>query len=332
MGEFVVGVDIGGTKIAVGLVCSRDGRTVARRQEATEPRRGPANGIRRIGDMIEAVCAEGGVPPGELLGIGIGCTGPLNPAAGRLVYPDNLPTWDDADLFTPLRERFGPLPMALENDCDVAVLGEQWVGAARGALNVAYVTVSTGINAGLILNGRLHQGVSGTAGEFGHHTLDIHGAECYCGNRGCLEALAAGPAIAHAAQERAQVEDTLLMRLAGGRIEAITTETVVQGALQGDQVSREIVDQTAFYIGVGLANLITIVGPEVIVMGGGVLTEWELFAPTVKRVAVKWASMVHPERVRIVPAALGRDVGVVGAARAVLQLEDRGVGSFEETE
>jgi len=268
--------------------------------------------------MIESVCTERGVAPENLLGIGIGCTGPVDPATGRLAYPDILPTWDDADLFTPLRERFGPLPMALENDCDVAVLGEQWVGAARCAPNVAYVTVSTGINAGLILDDKLHRGVSGTAGEFGHHTIDINGPECYCGARGCLEAMAAGPAMARTAQERARLEDTLLVEVAAGQIEAITAQTVVQAALKRDPVAREVVERTAFYIGVGLANLITILGPEVIVMGGGVLTEWQLFAPTVKHVAVEWASLVHPEGVRILPSALGPDVGVIGAARAVL--------------
>ncbi|MEA3345314.1 MAG: ROK family protein [Chloroflexota bacterium] len=319
----VVGVDIGGTKIAVGLVDAQDGRMLARGQEPTEPRRGAADGIRRIGDMIEVVCTEASVQPQELLGIGIGCTGPVDPATGRMAYPDNLPTWDDADIFTPLRDRFGPLPMALENDCDAAVLGEQWAGAAQGVPNVAYVTVSTGINAGLILGGKLHRGVSGTAGEFGHHTIDLNGPECYCGARGCLEALAAGPAIALAAQQRARAEDTVLTKLTQEqRVEAITAQTVVQGALKGDRVAQEIVERTAFYIGVGLANLITIVGPEVIVMGGGVLTEWELFAPTVKRVAVEWASMVHPERVRILPSALGPDVGVIGAARAVMLIAD----------
>jgi glucokinase len=315
--EPVVGVDIGGTKIAVGLVNASDGQVRARRQEATEPLRGPADGIRRIGDMIEAVCAEDGVRPEGLVGIGIGCPGPVDPAAGRLAYPDTLPTWDDTDLFALLRERFGSLPMSLENDCDVAVLGEWWMGAAQGALNVAYVTVSTGINAGLILGGRLHHGVSGTAGEFGHHTIDINGPECYCGARGCLEILAAGPAIALAAQARAGVTDTLMASLSKGDIGAITAHTVVEAALKGDEVALEIVEQTATYVGVGLANLITILGPEVIVMGGGVLTEWELFAPTIRRVAVEWASEVGPERVRIVPAALGPDVGIIGAARAV---------------
>ncbi len=323
MKEAVVGVDIGGTKIAVGLVDARDGRTQARRQEATEPQRGVVDGIHRIGDMIEAVCAEAGVRPEELLGIGIGSTGPVNPADGRMAYPDNLPTWDDADVFTPLRERFGPLPMALENDCDVAVLGEQWVGAAQGVSNAAYVTVSTGINAGLILGGKLHRGVSGTAGEFGHHTIDINGTQCYCGSRGCLEALASGPAIARTAQERARAEDTRLAALVNGGIEAITAQIVAQAALDGDGVALEIVQRTAFYIGVGLANLITIVGPEVIVMGGGVLTEWELFGPTITRVAMEWAIEVHPERVRILPSALGYDVGVIGAARAVLLAADR---------
>jgi glucokinase len=198
------------------------------------------------------------------------------------------------------------------------VLGERWVGAARGALNVAYVTVSTGINAGLILGGKLHRGVSGTAGEFGHHTIDINGPECYCGGRGCLEILAAGPAIALAAQGRARAEDTLLTTSSRGDIEAITAHTVAQAALEGDRLALEIIERTAFYIGVGLANLITIVGPEVIVMGGGVLTEWDLFAPTVQRVAMEWAREVHPERVRILPAALGHDVGIIGAARAVM--------------
>lgn len=322
MKKAVVGVDIGGTKIAVGLVDAEHGQVLARRQDVTAPLRGVDDGLRRIGDMIEAVCAEGDERPEALLGIGIGSTGPLDPSSGRMAFPDNLPTWDDADVFSPLRDRFGPLSMALENDCDVAVLSEQWVGAARGAFNAAYVTVSTGINAGLILGGRLHRGVGGTAGEFGHHTIDMDGPECYCGSRGCLEILAAGPAIAQTAQKRARVEGTSLLALTNGDLAAISARTVCQAALQGDRVALEIIEQIAFYIGVGLANLITIIGPEVIVMGGGVMTEWDLFAPIIKRVAAEWAVEVHPERVRILPSVLGYDAGIIGGARAVMMASD----------
>jgi glucokinase len=186
----IVGVDIGGTKIAVGVV-DEAGRVQARRECATEPERGPADGMARIRRMIRAVVEEAG---GKLDGIGIGSTGPINPLDGAVGKVDTLPGWQGANLMSPLVEAFG-VPVALENDADAAALGEAAWGAGRGKEHFVYVTISTGIGAGIVLNGRVYRGTAGSHPEIGHHVIDPAGRQCFCGARGCWEVLARGPAM-----------------------------------------------------------------------------------------------------------------------------------------
>ncbi|MFI5246518.1 MAG: ROK family protein, partial [Gemmatimonadales bacterium] len=211
------------------------------------------------------------------------------------------------------------LRATLDNDANCATLGEWWIGAARGARNVVGLTIGTGIGGGLILDGKLYHGASDVAGEVGHTTLDSTGRRCKCGNYGCLEAYASGPAIADRAREAlAGGEDSLHTTMVEGRLEELTAQHVYEASKQGDDVAREVVRETARFIGTGVANLLNIFNPDVVVLAGGVAQAGEdLFGPLraeVRRRAFKPAV----EACRIVPGALGSAAGVVGAVATFL--------------
>jgi glucokinase len=249
-----------------------------------------------------------------LAGVGIGCTGPIDRVAGTVHNPYTLPTWDGYLLTERLSDALG-VPVVMENDAHVGALGEHWCGAGRGTLNMVYVTVGTGVGGGLILNGALHTGATGTAGEIGHHSVNMNGPECYCGGRGCVEQYAAAPALTRSARERMAASDAL-RALVDGDPDRINPEVIADAARLGDPVSLDVIDQGAAALAVGLANLAYILVPEVIVMGGGVMRSFDLFEPaihdTLSRLKFPLGGL------RVLGAALGTDAGVIGAARAVL--------------
>ncbi|MFN8561616.1 MAG: ROK family protein [Anaerolineae bacterium] len=316
LAPFVVGIDIGGTNIVAAIIARDDAHVVSRSSIATDAERGQQDGLRRIGDLIERVLTETGLDKQQIAGIGIGCTGPVDSERGLVQNPYTLPTWDDMPLVDALVERFA-LPTLLVHDCAAAALGEYWAGAGRGTHNMIYITVGTGIGAGLILDGRLYRGIGLLSGEVGHQVLDVNGPPCYCGARGCWEMFAAAPAIVRIAAERA-TDSSLLLRLAGGQREAITARLVSQAADEGDPTAVEIMDQTAFYMGVGIANLLNTLAPEMVVLGGGVMQSWARLAPTMLRTIHERDGMIPFDRIQIVPASLGLNAGVTGAARALL--------------
>jgi glucokinase len=311
----VVGVDIGATNTRAGIVDAQNGTLVFRQTMLTEASHGPEDGLRRIGALIDIVMAEARVK--DIRGIGIGATAPVDVARGRIQNPFTLPTWDDVPIVDFIIERFH-LPTLLLTDAHVATLGEYHVGAGQGSRNMLFVTISTGIGGGIITNGRLYRGVGLLAGEVGHQTLDLDGIPCYCGARGCWEMLAAGPAIARFAAEQAE-DDGLLLQLAGGDRGNITGKLVAQAAQQGDAIAKAVMEQTGRYIGIGLANLMNILAPDVIVLGGGVMQSWSLLEAAMMAGIHERQGMVPFDLTRIVPAKLGDDAGVIGAAYALLK-------------
>lgn len=296
--SYLIGVDIGGTKIAAAAI-STGGQVLVRRELPTMAHAGAPDVISRLSASLHTL-----EQADEFLGIGIGCTGPLDIVRGHIQNPYTLPTFDDVDIVTPLAEEFHTR-VVLENDCDAAALGEAWLGGGRDARNIVYITVGTGIGAGLILDGKLYRGVGMIAGEIGHMTIEQHGILCYCGNHGCLEMLAAGPALARAYQQLTGVQD-------------VTARDVIDAAIIGDADARRVVELAAQYLGVGLANLITILAPDVIVLGGGVMEHYELFFPIIRATIAERVTLVPWRRVKIRPAALGANAGVIGAAKALL--------------
>jgi glucokinase len=275
--------------------------------------------------MVEQVVQEalgaGAGARGRVVGVGIGCPGPLDLATGRVIATPNL-GWAGY----PIRDRVATrldLPATLDNDANCATYGEWWQGAGRGTCHLAGVTLGTGIGGGLILDGRLFRGASDTAGEFGHTTIDFNGRRCACGNYGCLEAYASGPNIALRAREGIEAGyESAITKLVGGDLSLITARTVYDALMAGDEYAHEVILETARLLGAGVAGIVNMYNPEAVVLMGGVAHAGEhLFAPLRAEVKRR-AFAVAVAACRIVPGELDAP-GVVGAA-GVFVAEARG--------
>lgn len=317
--EFALGIDIGGRTVVGAVVRGADGSIMARRTMPADSQRGIEDGLRRFGALIEALLRESGIEPHQLAGIGIGSTGPVDSATGRINNPFTLPGWENIPIVDHLHSRYN-LPVYLLGDCQVAALGEHWKGAGWGARTMLYVTFGTGIGGGFIVNDRLHRGV-GDATEVGHHTIDYNGQPCYCGARGCWETLASGPAIARMAAEEAP-EDSLVLALANHQRDRITAEMVSIAARQGEAFALSFAKRIGFYIGTGISNMIHILAPEAVVLGGGVIQGWDVLGPSVLETIAARNKMVPLDQIKVAPAALGLNAGVIGAARAVFLFQE----------
>jgi glucokinase len=320
--RYVIGVDLGGTNIVVGVMPEDGSREIAMRSQPTRADLGSEVVVDRIVQMIEDAItvtrAETGASRSDFLGVGVGAPGPFDRQRGVVVVAPNL-GWRNLPLRDLISDRVG-LPAALDNDANCATLGEWWTGAAKGARNVVGITIGTGIGGGLILDGRLYHGSSDVAGEIGHTTIDSNGRRCKCGNYGCLEAYTSGPAIAERAREALEIgQASLLPELVQGRLDRITAQTVYEASERGDQVARDVVRDTAKFLGAGIANLLNIFNPDVVVVAGGVTQAGEaLFEPLnaeVRRRAFRPAV----DACRIVPGSLPGTAGVVGAVATFLQ-------------
>lgn len=316
MEPIVIGIDLGGTNVRVGAV-TPSGELLAADKALIRAQRGPQYGLARIIKVIEQVQASTGDHP--LLGIGVGSTGPINREKGVVNNPYTLPTWENVSILEPLREHFG-VPAVLENDADVAALGEVWLGAGRGVERLAAVTVGTGIGTAFIYRGQIYRGFGDHHGEGGHMLLDPNGPECYCGGRGCWEMLAAGPAIGRLAREASEREPGLMLELAGGDLQKIAAHHVVAAARQGDIAALQVADRVGTYLAWGMVNLVALLIPECVVLSGGVMESFDLFEPAFRRTFYRHNIMAPVEQIRIVHAQLGSQAGILGAARAILNL------------
>ncbi|MGH7602414.1 MAG: ROK family protein [Gemmatimonadaceae bacterium] len=315
--RYIVGVDLGGTNIVAGAMPVDGSREIAMQTRPTLAEGGAGSVVERIAAMIEKVIsetmAETGAQRGDFLGVGIGSPGPLDRENGIVIITPNL-GWKNFPLRDEISSRVH-LEATLDNDANCATLGEFWCGAAVGGRNVVGMTLGTGIGGGLILEGKLYHGASDVAGEIGHTTIDLNGRRCKCGNYGCLEAYASGPAIAERAKEAVLGDETesILLSLVGGDLKKISAQTVYEAAKRGDTLATEVVRETGRILGAGVSNLLNIFNPDVVVMAGGVTQAGdELFKPLraeVKRRAFKPAV----EACRIVAGALPLSAGVVGA-------------------
>jgi glucokinase len=315
MGEYVVSVDLGGTQIRAALVDSA-GVIHSRESTLTRPEEGQEAVLNRIYGCASNVM--GAVPTEDVRGIGIGAPGPLNPWTGVILEAPNLIDWYDVPLADLVEERF-ELPTRLGNDANLAALAEWRFGAGQGATNMIYMTVSTGIGGGIIADGELLLGSDGLAGEIGHQTIEARGPQCNCGNVGCLEALASGPAIARRTVERLRSgSSSTVPTLVGGNLDRLTAAHVSQAASQGDALAQEMLRVAGFYVGVGIVNLIHIFNSELFVIGGGVSKSGDILFEAIRQVVRERAMASMQERVRIVPASLGDDVVLLGAACLLL--------------
>jgi len=321
MPELIIGVDLGATQIRA-LVADAQGRILGRSATLTHAADGLEAVVGRIEQTVRQAAAD--VPWARIRGIGVGAPGPVDPREGLVVDPPNLPGWRNVPLRRIMAQVLS-LPVRLGNDANLAALAEHRYGAGVGVDNIIYVTLSTGIGGGIIAGGRLLLGARGLAGEVGHQTLVDDGPLCGCGQHGHLEALASGPAIARMAREEvARGHGDRILRLAQGDIEAIDARLVGQAADSGDPFARGIIRRAATYVGIGLANLCNLLNPEMIVIGGGVSAIGDLLFDAVRETVADRA-MVGNSQVRIVPAALGDDVVLLGAVAlfTTAQMEGR---------
>jgi glucokinase len=314
--RYVVGIDLGGTNIVVGTVAEDGSELIGLVSEPTLPEQGSDAVVARIVKLARASLAE--VRGKTVAGVGIGAPGPLDTARGLVLLTPNL-GWTNFPLRDRITEALG-LPATLDNDANCAIFGEWWRGAARGAEHVVGLTIGTGIGGGIVLGGQIYHGASDIAGELGHMTIDSTGRRCKCGNYGCLEAYASGPAIAARAVEGVEAgADTSLPAYVRGDLSQVTAQVVYEAAHDGDEYAREVVHDTAKVLGAGVANIINIFNPQVVVICGGVtLAGDQLFVPLrseVKRRAFKPAVSAC----RIVPGELTGTAGVYGAAAVFMR-------------
>ena len=320
--RYVVGIDIGGTNIVAGTVAEDGSEVLGLVSEPTLAEQGAEGVLSRIMKLARASMAA--ARGKEIAGLGIGSPGPLDTTTGVVLLTPNL-GWVNF----PLRDRVAGalgMPATLDNDANCAIFGEWWRGAARGASHVVGLTIGTGVGGGIVLAGRVYRGKSDIAGEIGHMTIDLNGRRCKCGNYGCLEAYASGPAIAARAIEGIEAgADSSLPRYVNGDLARITAQIVYEAAHDGDGYALEVVHDTAKFLGAGVANVVNIFNPEVVVICGGVtLAGDKLFLPLrseVKRRAFKPAV----EACRIVPGELTGTAGVYGAAAVFMQRTWRAV-------
>lgn len=298
----IAAVDIGGTKIAVGMIDS-EGKVEARLECPTNPEGGYANALVHIKEMLEGVA---GAARTQISGIGIGSTGPVHPLTGEIGDVNFFPKWKGENPVRDLSCIFN-VKVAMENDADASALGEAGWGAGRNKKKLIYVTIGTGIGAGLIFDGKIYRGVDQSHPEIGHHVIDACGPLCDCGFRGCWESLAAGPAMVAWLHQNAPLD---YPHRAG-----LTAEKVCRLAREGDDWATRAVANERLYLGLGIANLVTVFVPEAIVLGGSVMKSADLFLEGIRKTVASSCRFVPFESTEITLASLGEDSNLIGAAR-----------------
>lgn len=305
---YVVGVDVGATHLLV-LLTDLQAQPVVRMDEPFDIEQGPEVGLERIVNLIEQVLIKAGLTMDQVVGVGVGVPGPLDYATGKTIFPPIMPGWHDIPLRERLQKRLGK-PVHLDNDANLGAIGEYWWGAGRRARNVAFVKVGTGVGCGLILEGRIYRGEIGSAGEIGHAVIDEDGPPCRCGSNGCLEAMAAAPAIVQAYRE---TPDRPLQQ------NGLTIGDLITAAHQGDDVARRLFAQAGRRIGTALTSLVNLLNPGIIVIGGGVARAGSFFLEPLRETVRRCALPVAASSTRVVESKLGAEAIAIGAVATVLQ-------------
>jgi glucokinase len=296
-----LGIDVGGTNVKwVVLDLTAEPIVVAEGHAATHAELGPRIAIERMAELARRTAET----LGPIDRLGIGMPGPLDLERGRTIFLGNLPGWEDCPVVEPLEQRLG-LPVALINDARAFTLAELEAGAGRGVATMVAITLGTGVGGGIVVDGRLLLGMNGTVGEIGHQTIEPDGPRCGCGNRGCLEQFVSGPAIARAAG-------------------AETAEQVVEAGRAGDSTALDVLARAGSYLGIGIANVMLAVGPERVVVGGGVADAGDLLLGPAREELRRRVTVMPIDRVEIVRAELGLQAGAIGAALWAAAAPERG--------
>ncbi len=317
MNSYVIGIDIGGTKLAT-VVADKDGNILQKVRKPTESEKGPNHAVQLLLGMVNEVLDLGGLRREDISGIGVSCGGPLDTKTGIIYSPPNLPGWDALPLKEMIESEFH-IPTIIENDANASALAEARFGGGRGYDYVLYMTMSTGIGGGIVANGEIYHGANDCAGEVGHQILLPDGPLCGCGQHGCLEALCSGPSIARRAQEAtANQPETRILALADGQIDRVRSEHVLQAARDGDALAIALVEKTAYYMGWGIANLVNILNPQIVLLVTIAVAAGDLLLDPIRRTVTEMAMQRPREAVKIMPAELGDSIGDLAAISLVI--------------
>lgn len=306
--RIAVAFDLGGTNIKAGLLTSK-GRLLAGHLERTEGARGPDTVIERLASLVKKLATQAGVSHRSLVGCGIGLPGPLDAKRTKLFSAINLPGWKNVPLASRL-ERKLKIPCFMENDANLAAVGEAWQGAGRRANSFCLYTLGTGIGGGVIIDRELWSGASGAAGELGHMTLEMNGRLCGCGQKGCLEAYASATAMVRRCKERLKQGARSPLESETG----MTAKKIFDAAKGGDALAREIVSEVTLYLGAAIANVVHALHPDLILLSGGMAQAGAILFEPIRREVRRRVFPVFVKKLRILPAKFGDDAGVYGAA------------------
>jgi len=319
MSNYYIGVDLGGTKILTAISNDK-GEILKKIKLPTEAEKGKDHIIDNIVKSIENVMKSVDADSEKIIRIGLGSPGPLNLEEGIIYTSPNL-YWENVPVVKILEERIG-IEVSLENDANAAALGEKWFGAGKGINNMIYMTVSTGIGGGIIIDNKILHGVNYGAGEIGHFIIEKDGPLCGCGNNGCFEAVASGTALNRKGKYLASMNpESLLYKLVDGDFNKIDGKVIAKAAEMGDKLALGIWADEAINLGIGIANLLNIFNTEMVVLGGGVMNAWELFYDEMMKTIKEYAFESVYNSVEIRRSVLGSDVGVIGAI--AVAMEDR---------
>jgi len=309
----VLAIDLGGTNIKSAVLLP-DGKIIYFKSYPTPADKGPREVVKRILFAIRDTLVKTDLEVVRLNGIAIAAAGILDAKNGIVTSSPSLTGWNNVPLRDMIVGELG-VNICLINDASAAALGEHRFGAGRGTANLVYLTVSTGIGGGIIIDGDLYNGTDGCAGEIGHMVIEAEGPQCNCGNFGCLEIMASGTAMANEAKRRiGRNEASCISEFSGGNPDNITAEIVALAAKQGDSLAFEVINRAAYYLGVGLANIVNIFNPEVIIIGGGVSKMGDMLLRPARKVVKKRAFRLPTRTARIVRSRLSDKAGIIGAA------------------
>ena len=311
--QLFLGVDIGGTKVAVGTL-NRDGVILQQSRKPMLANGTAEDGLAAVNAAIDSFISSDVGP--QIQGIGICAPGPLDPRTGIVLNPPNVPCWRNFPLADRITARYR-VPVKVDNDANAAALAETRWGAAKGYRYVFYATIGTGIGTGIVFDGKIYHGATGSAGEGGHTTIDYRGPLCACGKRGCIETLAAGPAIGARARATISSESSRhssMLDLAGGNVASVTSEKVGQAYAAGDAMAREVLLETVELLIPWLGNIVDVLDPDVLVVGGGVAALLKPFYEEIHNQLPKWCVNPNASNIPLLIAHYGADAGIAGGA------------------
>jgi glucokinase len=317
--KLIIGIDIGGTKCAV-TIAEMNGTILHRRSEPTRgEERSPEDVLECLAAHARSLMTEANASRSDMIGVGVSCGGPLDTESGTIFAPPNLPKWKAVPVKS-IFEKALAIPVRVENDANATAVAEWKFGAGIGAKNLVFMTMGTGIGGGIIADGRLLHGTNDLAGELGHQTIVMNGPRCGCGKRGCLEAMASGPSIARLARESMTYgRQKRVLQLAGGKPDSITAAHVIEAAKEGDAFAKAILIEAGTYMGVGIANVIMILNPEVVILGTIAVHAGDLILNPIRDAVNEYTWKRSSDVCKIVPAALGDQAQDLAAIALWLQ-------------